>query len=88
MEDSNPLDKLKHFEGSLFVLYGDLDDVVLPEVAEAAVSTARNAVEVVRYIVKGADHGLGVFSNEPHYTGQAVSNTVGFLADRLNTVSE
>lgn len=83
MEESNPLDHLRRFEGSLFVLYGDLDDVVLPDVAEAAVSTARNAVEVVRYIVKGADHGLGIFSDEPHYTDQAVSNTVDFLADRL-----
>jgi len=84
MEDSNPLDQLRQFEGSLFVLYGNLDDVVLPDVAEAAVSTARNAVEVVRYIVKGADHGLGVFSNEPHYTSQAVSNTVDFLVDHLH----
>jgi hypothetical protein len=84
MEKSNPLDQLRQFEGSLFVLYGDLDDVVMPDVAEAAVSTARNAVEVVRYIVKGADHGLGIFSNEPRYTDQAVSNTVEFFADRIH----
>ncbi len=88
MEESNPLDQLRQFEGSLFVLYGDLDDVVLPDVVEAAVSTARNAVEVVRYTVKGAGHGLGVFSNKPHYTDQAVGNTVEFLADRLNMGSE
>jgi dienelactone hydrolase len=83
MESSRPLDQLRQFEGSLFVLYGDKDDVVLPEVAETAVSAATNSVEVLRYIVRDADHGLGVFSNEPQYTDQAVSKTVDFLADRL-----
>ena len=83
MEESRPLDQVKHFEGSLFVLYGDRDDVVLPEVAESVVSAATNAVEVVRYTVKGADHGLGVFSNEPGYTDQAVNQTIGFFAGRL-----
>jgi len=83
MESSSPLDQVKQFAGSLFVLYGDKDDVVLPEVAESAVSAATNSVEVLRYIVRGADHGLGVFSDEPQYTDQAVSNTVDFLADRL-----
>ena len=83
MESSKPLDHVKQFAGSLFVLYGDKDDVVLPAVAESAVSAATNSVEVLRYIVRGADHGLGVFSDEPHYTDQAVSHTVDFLADRL-----
>jgi len=83
MEQSDPLVHVRQFRGSLHVLYGDLDDVVLPEVAELAVSNARNAVEVVRYIVRGADHGLGVFSNEPHFTDQAVAETVEFLVDTL-----
>lgn len=83
MEDSRPLEQVRHFEGSMFVLYGNRDDVVLPEVAESVVSSATNSVEVVRYIVKGADHGLGVFSDEPNYTDQAVNQTVDFLADRL-----
>jgi dienelactone hydrolase len=83
MEESKPLEQLRQFTGSLFVLYGDQDDVVLPEVAESAVTAAANSVEVSRYIVRGADHGLGVFSDEPHYTDQAVSKTVDFLADRL-----
>lgn len=83
MEESRPLDHVKQFAGALFVLYGDRDDVVLPEVAESAVSAATNSIEVLRYIVRGADHGLGVFSDEPNYTDLAVSKTVDFLADRL-----
>jgi len=83
MQNSAPLEPLAKFTGALLVLYGDRDDVVLPEVAESAVAAARQAVKVVRYVVKGADHGLGVFSDEPNYTDQAVNETVGFLVDHL-----
>jgi len=83
MEQSDPLSHVRQFRGSLHVLYGDRDDVVLPEVAELAVSNARNAVEVVRYVVRGADHGLGVFSNEPQFTDEAIRETVTFLSASL-----
>lgn len=83
MEESKPLDAVRDFEGPLLVLYGDLDDVVLPSVSEAAVEAASNSVEVVRHIVKNADHGLGVFSGEPALTEEAVQTTVKFLSQRL-----
>jgi len=77
------LDAARDFEGPLLVLYGDLDDVVLPEVSEALIKGAVSSSEVVRHVVKGADHGLGVFSDEPALTQEAVSTTVEFLAARL-----
>jgi len=83
MEESAPLEAVKDFEGPLLVLYGDLDDVVLPQVSESLIEAAVNSSEVVRHVVKGADHGLGVFSDEPAYTDEAVSTTVEFLAARL-----
>ena len=83
LEESAPLDAIKSYTGPLLVLYGDQDDVVLPEVAEALVSAATSSSEVVRHVIEGADHGLGVFSNEPDYTQEAVMTTVEFLADRL-----
>jgi fermentation-respiration switch protein FrsA (DUF1100 family) len=83
MEQSMALDAARDFEGPLLVLYGDLDDVVLPEVSDSLIKAAVNSPEVVRHIVKGADHGLGVFSDEPAYTEEAVSTTVEFLAARL-----
>jgi len=83
MEQSAPLDAVQNFNGPLLVLYGDLDDVVLPEVSESLIKAAVNSPEVVRHIVKGADHGLGVFSDEPALTQEAVSTTVEFLAARL-----
>lgn len=83
MEESAPLDAVQNFEGPLLVLYGDLDDVVLPEVSESLIKAAVNSPEVVRHIIKGADHGLGVFSDEPALTQEAVTATVEFLAARL-----
>jgi dienelactone hydrolase len=83
LEASTPMDAARNFEGPLLVLYGDLDNVVRPEVAEALIEAASNSVEVVRHIVKGADHGLGVFSDEPHLTEEVVRTTVEFLSQRL-----
>ena len=83
MEQSRPLDAARSLKGPLFVLWGDLDDVVLPEVSEALIDAAVSSPEVVRHVIEGADHGLGVFSDEPHYTKEAVETTVSFLATRL-----
>ena len=83
LEESKPIDAVRNFEGPLLVLYGDLDDVVPPRVAEAVIGAASSSVEVVRHIVKGADHGLGVFSDEPALTEEAVQTTVKFLSQRL-----
>ena len=83
MEESAALDAAREFAGPLLVLYGDRDDVVLPEVSEALIEGAVNSPEVVRHVVKGADHGLGVFSDEPKLTQEAVDTTIEFLSSRL-----
>jgi len=83
MEDSKPLDVITNINAPLLVLYGDKDDVVVPAVAEAVVSAAINSSEVIHHVIKGADHGLGIFSEEPHYTEEAVSTTADFFEARL-----
>ena len=83
MEESRPLDAIRSFKGPLLVLYGDLDDIVLPETSEAVISAATSSSEVVRHVVKGAGHGLGLFNDKPALTEEAVTTTVDFLAERL-----
>ena len=83
LEESSPLDAIRQFEGPLLVLYGDEDDVVLPSVSEAAIAAAINSKEVVRHVIKGADHGLGLFTDEYAYSEEAVSTTVEFFSKRL-----
>ena len=62
---------------------GDEDDVVLPSVSEAVITAATSSSEVVRHVIEGADHGLGLFTDEPDYTEEAVETTVSFFASRL-----
>ncbi len=83
LEESKPLEAAGNITVPLLVLYGDLDEVVLPGVSEAVIAAAAKSPEVVRHIVKGADHGLGLFSNEPALTDEAVRITVDFLIQRL-----
>jgi len=83
MEESRPLDVVGNIKVPLLVLYGDLDDVVHPRVSESVIAGAINSPEVVRHIVKGADHGLGLYSDEFSLSEDAVQTTVEFLSQRL-----
>ena len=83
LEESNPMDSISDFDGALFVLYGDLDDVVPPRIPEAVIAAATKSTEVVRHIVVGAGHGLGLFNDKPELTKNAVDATVEFLSAHL-----
>jgi len=83
LEESNPMDSISHFEGPLFVLYGDLDDVVPPRIPEAVIAAASRSKEVVRHVVAGAGHGLGLFNDKPALSKEAVDATVDFLSTHL-----
>jgi dienelactone hydrolase len=83
LEQSNPMDAIRNFEGALLVLYGDLDEVVPPRIPEAVIAAATSSNEVVRHVVIGAGHGLGLFNDKPELTAEAVAATVGFLSGRL-----
>jgi dienelactone hydrolase len=83
LEESRALDAAGKIEAPLLVLYGDLDDVVLPSVSEGLIAAATMSPEVLRHVVKGADHGLGLYNNEPALTEETVKTTVDFLRQRL-----
>ena len=83
LEDSRPLEAAGKVTGPLLVLYGDRDQVVLPAVSESVIAAATNSSDVQRHVIEGADHGLGLFSDEVHYTEEAVSTTVSFFAGHL-----
>jgi len=83
LETSMPGDDIAKFSGALFVLYGDLDDVVPPAVAESVLQKATNASSTARHIVNGADHGLGLFNDDFSRSAEAVSATVSFFAEHL-----
>lgn len=75
LEGSQPLVDARYFEGDLLVLYGDQDEVVPPAEALSVVAGLTFASTRVHRIA-GADHGLGLFSDQPEYTREAVQETV------------
>lgn len=85
MEASRPLTLIPSFTGAVFVLYGDQDTVVPPEEAERLISAATQSRHARSFSVAGADHGLGLFSDEPKLTEQAVGRTVAALVTDLKT---
>ena len=85
MEESRPLDAVQGFEGDVFVLYGDKDVVIPPRVSELVITNAGKAKSVERYVVVGADHGLGLFNDDHNSSRQAVDETVGFFVRSLGS---
>jgi dienelactone hydrolase len=83
MENSRPLDAVAQIDAPLLVLYGDRDEVVPPEVSTALIEAAVNSSEVVQHVVQGADHGFGLYTDEPRLTEDAVATTVDFFSERL-----
>ena len=83
IENSTPLDAVSRFQGPLLVLYGDKDDVVVPDVSESAIRAAAHARAVVRHVVEGADHGLGFYDNRPEIAAEVVETTADFFATHL-----
>lgn len=83
LESSKPLKAASKFEGPLLVLYGDQDDVVPPAVSEAVINAAVNSSNVVRRVIAGADHGLGIYSGDEALTEEVIEVTVRFLTNNL-----
>lgn len=83
MEQSMPLQALSAFEGPLLVLYGDTDDVVPPEIPEAAIAAATSSSVVVGHKVAGASHALGFYTNRPEIAAEVVATTADFLDQNL-----
>ena len=83
LETSMPGRDIGQFTGNLFVLYGDLDDVVKPAISDRVIHLAKNATSVHKHVVQGADHGLGLFNDDWDRSEEAVSTTITFFAENL-----
>ena len=83
METRRPLGAIARFSGSLLVLYGDRDPVVVPAVSEAAIAAATSSTDVVKHVVADADHALGFYDNRPPIAQEVVTTTADFFTERL-----
>jgi dienelactone hydrolase len=83
MEQSRPLDDIAAFKGSLHLVHGSADAVVLPEVSAAALDAAVSAKTASITIIDGADHGFGLFSDPDPYSQQLIDATAVFIEAEL-----
>lgn len=79
METSTPIDAVKDYAGPVLIVNGSKDDIITADVVSSAMVGFENSQSVWRYTVMGADHGFGIFSNEPNLTKEAVDTTVNFF---------
>lgn len=82
-EESYPLASLEKYEGRLLVVYGDQDVDVPPEISEAAIEAATNSSEVIRHVLPGVGHDLGIYSNLEDVAADVINTSAEFLQRRL-----
>ena len=83
MEASKPASSILHYQGALFVLYGDLDTIVRPEISRGVIHKAVNAKPAIEHQVTGADHGLGLFNDDTVRSDEVIQSTIQFFAKHL-----
>ena len=83
MEASKPASSIHHYQGALFVLYGDLDTIVKPEISRSVLHKAVNAKPAIEHQVTGADHGLGLFNDDTVRSDEVIQSTIEFFAEHL-----
>jgi len=83
MEASKPASSIHHYQGALFVLYGDLDTIIRPEISRGVIHKAVNAKPAIEHQVTGADHGLGLFNDDTVRSDEVIQSTIHFFAEHL-----
>ena len=83
MEASKPASSILHYQGALFVLYGDLDTIVRPEISRGVIHKAVNAKPAIEHQVTGADHGLGLFNDDTVRSDEVIQSTIQFFTEHL-----
>jgi dienelactone hydrolase len=85
-DDMNNIIPLEHFSaytGPILLVTASLDVIIPPAVAAQVVQAAADPAGVRTVLVEGADHGYGIYSNEPNLTAQAVNASVDFFKGNL-----
>ncbi|MEL6301450.1 MAG: alpha/beta fold hydrolase [Pseudomonadota bacterium] len=83
LEASMPLDAIERYTGSLLLIHGQADEVVPPVVSRRAEAAAGNAAVVSLIEIPGADHGFGLFNDQPQFSVELIDQTVRFLSREL-----
>lgn len=84
LESTKPLEVVAKFKSPMLVINGSKDDIVEPRIPQAIIDSATEAKIVESVVIDGADHGLGIYSNETNYTDVLENSTVDFIIEHLS----
>ncbi|MFK8051787.1 MAG: alpha/beta hydrolase family protein [Woeseiaceae bacterium] len=83
LERSRPMDAIAKFDGDLLFVHGTADAVVPIAVSKTAMQNAVRARSVATHWIDNADHGFGLFSEQPQYWTELLNETEQFLRRTL-----
>ena len=83
METRDPQAAVRNFDGPVMVLYGNEDDIVVPEVSKAAIAAASSSTDLLVHVIGDAGHSLGFYGNRKDHAAEVVTVTVDYFAERL-----
>ena len=81
--NSKANDYFSEFDGHLIMVNGDADDIIPPELLQKVADSAHPDADFVHHVVKGANHGFGAWTNEPHQMEELVCVTADFIIKNL-----
>ena len=81
--NSNAKDLFSQYDGHVIMVNGDKDDIIPPAILEDVASAAHPDADFVHHVVKGANHGFGAWTNEPHQMEELVQVTSEFIIKYL-----
>lgn len=81
--NSKANDYFSEYTHNLIMVHGDFDDIIPCDVLNKVASTVNPKANFIHHIVKGANHGFGAWTNEPHQMKELVEITSKFIIDVL-----
>lgn len=81
--NSKANDYFSEFDGHIIMVNGDADDIIPPDVLQQVADCANKKADFVHHVVKGANHGFGAWTNEPHQMDELVQVTFEFMNKNL-----
>jgi len=79
----DPYAAFNGYAGDVLTIYGENDIIITPAAALAVSNVAAGANSSNLLEVKGADHGFGMYSNEPEITQIVIDSIVDFMEAKL-----
>ena len=83
MLELKPADAIRDYEGNVLIVHGDMDDIVPLDVAHNTYNSLTTPKHKQLEIIKGANHGFGLWTDEMHQSQELVLKTTEYFLNKL-----